>query len=148
MTLEFVVHVSIAGFLSTYFHLVLAAWGDKFGMAKMDFSRGMANITFGDSSEGEASIALGLAQIHLNGILFALLYASVIAKYIPIESLVLKGLIYGGILWLISGLCFIPIVLKGGFFGSRHHPRAWMTTAFAHAVWGITLGWLSPIKLT
>jgi len=145
MTLEFVVHVAIAGFLATYFHLVLAAWGDKMGMAKIDFSRGLANLTFGDSSKGEASIVLGLAQVHLNGILFALLYASVLAGYIPVENLVLKGLVFGIGLWIISGLFFIPIILGGGLFASKHHPRAWLTTGFVHAAWGVTLGWLSPV---
>jgi hypothetical protein len=145
MTLEFLVHGSIAGFLATYFHLVLAAWGDKMGMAKIDFSRGMANVTFGDSYSGDPPLALGLVQIHLNGVLFALLYAGVIAKYIPVENLLLKGFIYGEILWLISGIYFIPVILKGGLFGSKHHPRGWMTTAFGHGAWGITLGWLSPV---
>jgi hypothetical protein len=145
MTLEFVIHVSIAGFLATYFHLVLAAWGDKMGMARIDFSRGMTNVTFGESYEGEAPLSLGLAQIHLNGILFALLYASVVAKYIPVENLVLKGFIFGEILWVISGLFFIPVILQGGLFGTKHHPKAWMTTAFGHGAWGVTLGWLAPV---
>jgi hypothetical protein len=145
MTLEFVLHVAIAGLLATYLHIVLAAWGHKLGMEHANLCRGMANLTFGKGYEGEPPLIWGFAIIHLNGVLFALLYAAVLAKHIPVDPPVLKGLIYAGVLLIISGFFFIPVVLEGGLFGQKHGSKSWMTTVFVHGAWGVTLGWLCPI---
>ena len=75
MDLEFFIHVSAVGVLATYIHLIFALWAPRYGLPRIDFPRGMTQLTFGDSFEGPAPYGWGIAVIHMNGILFALLYA-------------------------------------------------------------------------
>lgn len=138
MELDRLLVVAIAGFLATYAHLLFALIGDRFGMAKLDFSHGLGGLFF------EGSYGLGLAAVHLNGIVFALVYASVIGPLLP-GSPVVRGIIYGGILYIFSQCFFNPAVTGNGFFSRKLHPRAWMTALIAHGIYGSTLGWLSPV---
>ena len=107
MDLEFFIHVSLVGVLATYLHLVGALWADRYGLPRIDLPRGMTQLTFGDSFEGPAPYGWGIAVIHVNGIAFALLYATVIAQYLPGEPYI-KGLIFGGILYIGAMLIFVP----------------------------------------
>jgi len=142
--LENIVLVAIAGFLATYVHMLFAMWAPKFGLPRLDFPKGLAMLTFEETFDGNPPISLGLIQIHLNGIVFALLYANVIAQYLPGIPLV-KGILFGGILFLASGLFFVPVIVRHGIFFCKEHPRAWMTAFVVHGVFGVVLGWLCPI---
>ncbi|MDP6426858.1 MAG: hypothetical protein QF393_02475 [Rhodospirillales bacterium] len=144
MELDFFVVVALSGILATYLHLVMGPWGGRVGMFPLDFSRVMADLTYGDSFEGQASYWGGQIAVFFNGILLALLYATVVAQYLPGDPAV-RGLIYGFILFLGSGLFFIPFILKEGFFLSHADRNAWLPLLFVHLVYGLVLGWLSPI---
>jgi len=144
MTLEFFVLVAFAGILATYVHMLFALWAHRFGLPRLDFCKVLAELSFGESFDGKPPYWLGLLQIHLNGIVFALLYATVVARYLPGEPVV-KGLIFGGILFVASQLVFVPLFLREGFFILKLHPRAWMTAVVVHGIYGGILGWLSPI---
>ena len=144
MDLEFFIHVSLAGLLATYLHLVAALWADRYGLPRIDLPRGMTQLTFGDSFEGPAPYGWGITVIHVNGIAFALLYATVFAQYLPGEPYI-KGLIFGGILYIGAMFIFVPFFLKDGFFGSKGHPMGWLTALIIHLIYGLILGWLSPI---
>jgi hypothetical protein len=80
----------------------------------------------------------------MNGILFALLYATVVGPLLP-GALVVRGLIWGVILFFGAQLIFVPIFLKGGVFSLKHGPRAWITALLVHVLYGVVVGWLSPI---
>ena len=147
MTLEFIVQVAIAGFLGTYVHLILALWAGQAGLPRIDLSRGMANMTFGKSFEGEPPYLLGAAVIHINGIIFALIYATVVAQYLPGDPFI-KGGIFGFILWIIAMLFFVPVFFKDGFFGLKMGKWGWITALIVHVVYGIIVGWLSPVAHT
>ncbi|MDH3738064.1 MAG: hypothetical protein OER92_02640 [Alphaproteobacteria bacterium] len=146
MGLEFFIHVSAVGILATYVHLIFALWAPRYGLPRLDFPRAMTQLTFGDSFEGPAPYGWGIAVIHMNGIMFALLYATVIAPYMPGDlALVVRGLIWGGILFIAAQLIFVPFFLKDGFFGMKGHAKGWITALFVHLLYGLILGWLSPI---
>ena len=144
MPLESIIVTIIAGIVATYGLLVMALWAGGLGLPRLDFSRAMAELTYGESFEGQAPYWAGQAVIYLNGIFFALIYATVVGKYLPGPDL-LRGAIWGAILWFVSGVFFVPLFLKEGFFLSHIHKNAWATSAMVHGVWGMIVGWLSPI---
>ena len=144
MPLESIVITIIAGIIATYGLVVMALWAFRIGLPRLDFSRAMAELTYGESFEGQAPYWASQAVIYLNGIFFALIYATLVAQYLPGPDLV-KGAIWGGVLFLISGVFFVPLFMREGFFLSHIHKNAWITSAMVHGVWGMIVGWLSPI---
>ena len=144
MQLDDFVMAAAAGFLATYVHLVLALWAPRFGLPRLDFAKALTELSFGESFDGAPPYWLGLLAVHLNGIVFALLYATVFGPVLPGVPLV-RGLIYGGILLIGSQCLFVPLFLREGFFGRKKNPRAWMTAVVVHAFYGAIIGWLCPI---
>ena len=145
MKLGFLLAVAAAGFLATYFHLVFALTANRVGLAKLDLAKGTGKLLFGDSYDGEPPYILGLAAVHLNGIIFALVYATVVGPALSGPN-VLRGLIFGGLLYLYAQLIHVPVFMKGGLFSHKVNPRAWLTAAGAHAIYGVILGWLAPLN--
>ncbi len=144
MQLETFIVAILAGVLATYCMLVMALWAPRLGLPRLDFARVMAELTFGETFEGPVPYRAGLAVIYMNGIFFTLLYATVVARYLPGIPL-LRGVQWGIILFFVSGAFYVPLFLREGFFLS-HAPRyAWLTSAMVHGVWGLVVGWLSPI---
>jgi hypothetical protein len=146
MTLSFVIHAAIAGFLATYCHLIGALWVRTLGLPPLDLSRAMANFTYGDSFTDPPSYWAGQFVIYANGIVFALFYATVAGPLLPGPD-VIRGVTFGFLLFVLSGLLFSPIFLREGFFLVKVHPRAWTTALVVHLVWGIVIGWLCPILM-
>ena len=145
MLLEFYVQTIIAGILGTYVLLALAVWNSRLGMPRLDFAAAMANLTYGESFEGsKPPYWAGMIVIYFNGVIFALLYSTVIAQYLPYDPII-KGAIWGAILWFISGIFYVPFVLKEGFFLSHIHPMAWFASGIVHGAYGVVIGWLAPI---
>lgn len=144
MQLDFFILTVGAGILATYVHMVFALWAPRYGLPRLDFARGMAELCFGESFDGEPPYWLGLLALHLNGIVFALLYATLIGPLLPGTPFE-RGLIYGGILFFGSQLIFVPVFFRHGFFGLKDNPRAWMTAVVVHVIYGAVLGWLSPV---
>lgn len=145
MDLEFFIHVSAAGVLGGYVLLIFALWAPRYGLPRADFPRGMTELTFGDSYEGPAPYGFGIALLLVNGALFALLYATVVGPYLPGDLLVIRGLIWGVILFFAAQIIFVPIFLRGGLFSCKHGPWAWVTALVVHVLYGVVVGWLSPI---
>ncbi|MDP7167288.1 MAG: hypothetical protein QF701_05965 [Nitrospinota bacterium] len=142
--LDFLLLVAAAGFLATYFHMVFALTAGRVGMVKLDFGKGLSMLLFGESYGGNPPYVLGLISVHLNGIVFALIYATLVGPELPGASVV-RGLIFGGLLFIFSQCVFSPFITKHGFFSVKTHPRAWQTAVVAHTIYGTILGWLSPI---
>ncbi|MBL6957432.1 MAG: hypothetical protein ISR52_00495 [Rhodospirillales bacterium] len=144
MEFEFFIVVTLTGLLATYLHLVMGQWAGRIGLPRLDFSRVMANLTYGESFEGEPSYWAGQIAVFFNGVFFAFLYATVVAPYLPGEPIV-RGFLYGIILYIGSGLFFIPIYLKEGVFLSHVDSKAWIPLLMVHLIFGLVCGWLSPI---
>ncbi len=144
MTLGFLIHVAIAGVLATYCHLIGALWLRSLGQPPLHLSRAMADYTFGESFSEPPSYWAGQMVIYFNGVVFALFYATVVGPLLPGPD-VLRGAIYGLILFLLSGLLFSPIFIDKGLFLVKVHERAWISALIVHLVWGVIIGWLSPM---
>ena len=136
--------IAAVGALATYAHLVMALWAPSYGLPRIDFSAGIADISWGESFGGKPPYWMGFAAIHLNGIIFAFVYATEMAPILPGPALV-KGLIWGGILFVGAQFVFVPFFLKGGFFGLKHGKWGWVTALVVHGVYGSILGWLCPV---
>ena len=145
MTLGFIVHSALAGFLATYLLMVFAQKADRYGLPRVDFAHEQAELCLRDAVKGPTSYVIGLMILHLNGILFTLLYSAVVAKHLPIDIPVLKGIAYGLILWVLAGLIYVPIFFRIGFFALKAHPFAWATSLVVHVIFGTVVGWLAPV---
>jgi hypothetical protein len=144
MNLEQLILISVAGFLASWVHVVIGLWAHRIGMIPLNLSKAMSKLNFDPDYQEKPPYTRGTIIVQINGIVFALVYAKLIGPYLP-GIPVVRGLIFAGILFLISQLFFIPVFLREGFFLSKLHPRAWMTAAMIHIVYGVILGWLCPI---
>lgn len=144
MSLENFVLISLVGVLATYAHLIMALWAPSIGLPRIDFAAGMADITWGESFEGKAPYWMGFTMIHMNGVLFALMYSGFVGGYLPGPDVV-KGILWGGILFIGAQFFFVPFFLKGGFFGLKHGKMGWVTALMVHGIYGAIVGWLCPV---
>ena len=157
MDIEFFLMSVFAGIMGSYGLVSMALWADSIGLPRLDFSRAMANITYSRTFEENAELGAkgggpktpywpGMIVLFMNGIFFALLYSSVVAQYMVIlEYGPLKGAAWGIILWLISGIFYVPFYLKEGFMLSHIHPLAWLTSLMVHGIYGLFVGWIAPV---
>lgn len=144
MSLETFVMTAIAGLLATYGLITVALVAPRIGLPRIDFARAMADLYWAESFDGKAPFWMGNAIIYVNGIIFALIYATWVGQLLPGHELV-RGLIWGGILYIGAEIIFVPIFLRGGLFSLKAHKMAWLTSLLVHAVWGFVVGWLSPV---
>jgi hypothetical protein len=144
MPLELFAMVALSGIVATYGLLIMALWAPRLGLPRLDFSRAMAELSYGESFEGAAPYWAGQKVIYLNGIFFALIYATVVAPLLPGEE-ILRGVFWGLVLFVASGVFFVPLFLREGFFLWHIDRKAWITSLMVHGVYGLILGWLSPI---
>lgn len=144
MKLDVFILIAAVGVLATYAHLVMALWAPRYGLPRLDFSLGIAELSWAEKFDGKPPYWMGFAAIHMNGIILALVYATEVGPLLPGIPLV-KGILWGGILFVGAQFIFVPFFLRGGFFGLKHHPRAWMTALIVHGIYGAILGWLCPV---
>ena len=84
--------------------------------------------------------AMGMAMHFINGtIIFPLIYALVLYRFLPGPPLV-KGILFGAILWLIAQLMVMPMVGAGVFSSSAGGMMAAVSSLVGHAVYGALLG--------
>ena len=146
LAIETVAMIVFAGFLATYAHLVTALWIHGIGLPKLDLSAAISELTFAESYAGRPPYLLGTLVILINGILLALIYATLVAPLLP-GSFFVRGLIWGAILFIVSGCFFAPLIMKDGLFMSKVHSRAWVTALIVHLEYGAIIGWLCPVVL-
>ncbi len=144
MDLELIVGAIIGGIIATYVLLVMSLWINRFGLPRLDFARAMTNLTYGEQFGGEGPYWAGTIVIYFNGVIFALLFSTVVGQYLP-GIPVFRGAVWGVFLWFMSGIFFVPLILREGFFLSHIHKMAWFSSLIVHGLWGIIVGWLSPI---
>lgn len=146
MPLDAFILTAGAGLLATYALIITALWAPRVGLPRIDFSRAMADLYWADSFDGRGPYWMGFAIIHVNGIIFALVYATEIGAMMPAAwPGVVKGAVWGEILYIFAELVFVPIFLRGGIFSVKAHKMAWLTSFIVHGAWGCIVGWLSPV---
>lgn len=115
-------------------------------------SVGLPNIAIGQI----LSTAIGQTSAHLStgaaigwcidfgvGVLFALLYAGVVARRLPGGPL-MRGMLYGGLIFVLAQLIFMPLV-GGGVF-SRGDVEMIGGSLLGHLVYGGVVGWIYSLQ--
>ncbi|MDA0238529.1 MAG: hypothetical protein O3A84_00700 [Proteobacteria bacterium] len=156
ITLEFLVHSILVGILASYVLLAMALWSDSLGLPRLDFSRAMANVTYARTFEKDVGPGAGvdapntpywpgMIVIYFNGIIFGLVFTTYVGQYLPGDA-IFRGAVYGVILWAVSGVFYVPFILREGFFLSHIHPMAWFSSLIVHGMYGGVMGMFAPIR--
>jgi len=144
-TFEFLALVVFAGLMATFGLLNIALTASAVKLPRLDFAMVTAKHAYGPTFEGQTPPYFqGQLIVYINGIFFALLYATVVGPYLPLTPFY-DGIIWGVILYFASCLFYVPVFLGEGFFLSKVHKNAWATSALVHGIYGMIIGWLCPV---
>jgi uncharacterized membrane protein YagU involved in acid resistance len=84
--------------------------------------------------------AMGMAMHFINGtIIFPLIYALVLYRFLPGPPVV-KGILWGAILWLVAQLMVMPMMGAGVFSSNAGGMMAAVSSLVGHTVYGALLG--------
>jgi len=87
--------------------------------------------------------AMGMAAHLLNGIvIFPLVYAFVIFRYLPGPP-VLRGVLWGAVLWLAAETMVMPMAGAGFFSSEIGGAKAVIAAMMGHLVYGALLGYVA-----
>jgi uncharacterized membrane protein YagU involved in acid resistance len=83
---------------------------------------------------------IGMVMHVINGtVIFPLAYALLLHRFLPGPPVV-KGMVWGVILWLIAQLTVLPMMGAGVFSMNAGGPKAAMASLIGHLVYGALLG--------
>ena len=87
--------------------------------------------------------AMGMAAHLVNGIvIFPLVYAFVLFRYLPGPPL-LKGVLWGAVLWLAAEAMIMPMAGAGFFSSETGGAKAVFAALMGHVVYGALLGYIA-----
>ena len=87
--------------------------------------------------------ALGMGMHWFVGVIvFPLIFSLLLSKILPGSS-ILKGIIWGLILWLIAQVMIMPVTGAGFFSGNIGGVKVVMASMMAHIIYGAILGKIS-----
>lgn len=174
-------NAAAAGFIATMIATVSGLWFPGVKLPQFDFNTLNGRLAFGDASNFPVPVTTWIigAIIHMtDGVIWALIFGLIISPVLgvllkplkpmtPTANLV-KGIIWGGVLWIISSALWMPLLigtllgptLTGPFqlscgvgpfltcFGP-YGVQALFTNLFWHMIWGVNLGLLfNPMPAT
>jgi hypothetical protein len=166
----------VAGFIATMIATVSGLWFPGVKLPQFDFNALNGRLALGDTAFPNGSISIQTWQIGavihmIDGVIWAVIFGLVISPVLgvlvkplrpatPTVNLV-KGIIWGGVLWLISSALWMPLLIGAllgptfinGFrlscgvgpfltcFGP-YGVQALFTNLFWHTIYGVNLGLL------
>jgi hypothetical protein len=87
--------------------------------------------------------AIGMAAHLMNGVvIFPLVYAFLVFRYLPGPPL-LRGVIWGAVLWVVAETMVMPLVGAGFFSSEIGGVKAVMAALIGHLVYGALLGYIA-----
>jgi len=102
----------------------------------MDIAKSLAHMM-------GSSHAAGLAVHFFNGtVLFPAIFVFALLRFLPGTTLV-KGLIWGGILWAMLEILVMPMMGMGIFGSTGPGMKGAVAALLAHLVYGALLGWIA-----
>jgi uncharacterized membrane protein YagU involved in acid resistance len=134
------VRVIFAGLVGALSMALASYVFNAMGVPMVDFGRLIATKMLGYHSHGTR---LGFAMHLVNGVLLALLYAVLVAQWLP-GTPWMKGIIYGILLWLGMMLVVLP-ALGDGVLGLKTSRAVAPSALAAHLLYGLSLGLISRI---
>jgi uncharacterized protein DUF6789 len=130
------------GIAGTLLMTIMTMLAPMMGMPKMDIAAMLGSMLGGPPPEvGSSAWLVGFGMHLMIGIAVLAIGYALVNDYLPTSSSLAKGLLYGGIVWLMAQLIVMPM-MGAGFFSS-HLPQG-MTMAGAslmgHLIYGAALG--------
>jgi hypothetical protein len=101
----------------------------------VDFGRLIATKILGYHTHGTR---LGLALHILTGVILALVYSELVMSLL-VGAPWLRGISYGGLLWLVMMLLVLPVT-GDGFFGWKASRTMAVSALASHLLYGLILG--------
>lgn len=132
----------VAGLVGTLAMTFIMVMAPMMGMPKMDIAASLGSM-FGGAppAPGTAAWIAGLVMhLMIGTVVLSILY-SVATDYLPKANPVLKGLIFGVVVWLIAQLMVMPM-MGAGVFSSRMPQGTMMAmgSLIGHLIYGGILG--------
>jgi hypothetical protein len=152
----------IAAFVATHVATVAGLWFNAARLPTFNFPLLNGFLIFGfTGASGDATFVVGGVIHYIDGVLWGLIFALIIhpmlgrfikplAPLTPTVNLV-KGLIWGVVLWIISSALWMPLLIGGqlgipvGWFLTSFGPygvQALFTNLLWHSIYGVNLGLL------
>lgn len=128
----------VVGFIATFIATIYGYWEVAFGLPRLDFATLLGYDLAPAEASREFAFALGMTQHFIDGLLFALVFFRLGQKILP-GGAWLKGLLFGLLLWVASGLVASP-VHRAGLFWSQWRLPAVFAVFLWHVIWGLALG--------
>ena len=128
-----------AGLLATFVAMVAGTWFPGLSLPRIDLASLNGDFLVPEGASVSFSWTMGLLQLGAGGVVMALLYALYIQTLLPGPGWA-GGMIWGGVLCLVSGLTLFPLIYGGGVFGSAWDSAYPLALAVWHLLWGAVLG--------
>ena len=128
-----------AGLIGTGVMTALLLVEPSVGLPKIAMGQVLSTALGLTSAHLASGAALGWLLHFLMGVLLALLYAAVFDQRLPGTPLI-RGLLYGVLVFVAAQLLFMPLV-GGGVF-SHGDPELLAGSLLAHLVYGGLTGWI------
>jgi hypothetical protein len=124
----------LGGFIGTIAMTMMMYWvGPLMGLMKMDIAQGLGSML-------GVGWAEGMIMHFMNGsLIFPAIYAFLLYRLLPGKPVV-KGMIWGAILWLMAQLIVMPMMGGGVFSSNRGGTMAAAASLMGHLVYGAILG--------
>ncbi len=127
------------GLLATFVAVVAGTWFPSLNLPRIDLATLNGSILAPEGASVSFAWTVGLLQMFGSGVVMALLYALYIQALLPGPGWA-RGMIWGGVLCLVSGLTLFPLIYGGGVFGSEWDSVFPLALAVWHLLWGTVLG--------
>ena len=128
----------IAGFVATF---IATRWGymeERVGLPKLDFLSFVGSQIAPKDASAAFIYNWGAIQHYIDGVIFVIIYGMFFYNILPGPAL-FRGVIYGILLWIGTGLVYFPLSGVGLFGANLGGPFLWAVLIW-HIVWGIALG--------
>ena len=127
------------GLLATFVAVVAGTWLPGLSLPRVDLASLNGDFLVPEEASVSFAWSVGLLQLFAGGVVMALLYALYIQALLPGPGWA-RGMTWGGVLCLVSGLTLFPLIYGGGVFGSNWDSAYPLALAVWYLLWGTVLG--------
>ncbi len=128
----------VVSFIATFIAVIYGYWEVVIGLPRLDYALVLGVKGVPEGASKEFAYAVGMAQLFIDGAILALFFVRVMHRILPGGDVV-KGLIYGIIVWVGSSLIVSP-VLGAGLFFIRWGIATLSGVFIWNLIWGLALG--------
>jgi hypothetical protein len=128
-----------AGLLATFVAVVAGAWFPGLSLPRVDMASLNGDFLAPEGASASFAWTVGLLQLFAGGVVVALLYALYIQALLPGPGW-FRGMLWGAVLCLVSGLTLFPLIYGGGVFGAEWDSVYPLALTVWYLLWGAVVG--------